>query len=168
MSIEDRQLDIETNLIDLGPESWREQIRQISVANGFFEELGDEHYAGFLEAGNNLFVTFENAQRVRETAFAAEPRGYAYARHDGWSHLAIFSKSVSWFRDEAIYTFFDPKETKRSLGRYAILSLIDYAKKKRLPSVYLGYWIKSSPKMRYKAEYRPLEILIDDRWLRVM
>lgn len=68
----------------------------------------------------------------------------------------------------AIYTFFDPKEAKRSLGRYVILSLINYAKKKHLPSVYLGYWIKSSPKMRYKAEYRPLEILIDDRWLRVM
>ena len=107
MSFEDRQLDIETNLIDLGPESWREQIRQISRANGFFEELGSDHYAGFLEAGNNLFVTFENAQRVRNTAFAAEPRGYAYARHDGWSHLAVFSKGVSWFRDPALYAFFD-------------------------------------------------------------
>ena len=105
--MEDRQLDIETNLVDVGPESWREQIRQISMANGFFEELGNDHYAGFLEAGNNLFVTFENAQRVRETAYDAEPRGYAYARHDGWSHLALFSKGVSWFRDEAIYQFFD-------------------------------------------------------------
>ncbi len=107
MSIEDRQLDIETNLRDLGPESWLEQIRQISMTNGFFEELGRDHYAGFLEAGNNLLVTFENAQRVRESAYDAEPRGYAYARHDGWSHLALFSKGVSWFRDAAIYAFFD-------------------------------------------------------------
>ena len=68
----------------------------------------------------------------------------------------------------AIYTYFDPFATKRSLGRLAILSLINIAKKKHLPAVYLGYWIKSSPKMRYKSEYRPLEILIDDRWLRVM
>ena len=105
--MEDRQLDIETSLVDLGPESWREQIRQISMANGFFEELGRDHYAGFLEAGNNLLVTFENAQRVRDTAFAAEPRGYAYARHDGWSHLALFSTGVSWFRDQAVYEFFD-------------------------------------------------------------
>lgn len=107
MSMEDRQLDIETNLIDLGPESWREQIRQISMANGFFEELGKDHYAGFLEAGNNLFVTFENTTRVREAAYDAEPRGYAYARHDGWSHLALFSERTSWFRDPAIYAFFD-------------------------------------------------------------
>jgi len=68
----------------------------------------------------------------------------------------------------AIYTYFDPHESKRSLGRFAILTLINIAKKKNLPAVYLGYWIKSSDKMRYKSEYRPLEILIDDRWLRVM
>jgi hypothetical protein len=105
--MEDRQLDIETDLIDLGPESWREQIRQISVANGFFEDLGRDHYAGFLKAGDNLFVTFENAARVRNFAYGAEPRGYAYARHDGWSHLALFSQGTSWFRDEAIYAFFD-------------------------------------------------------------
>ncbi|SFS13458.1 hypothetical protein [Yoonia litorea] len=107
MSIEDRQLDIETNLVDLGPESWMAQIRQISMANGFFEDLGKEHAAGFLEAGNNLFVTFENVDRVREFAYAAEPRGFAYARHDGWSHLALYSKGTSWFRDPAIYAFFD-------------------------------------------------------------
>ena len=68
----------------------------------------------------------------------------------------------------AIYTYFDPSETQRSLGRFVILSLIKLAKKKNLPCVYLGYWIKSSEKMRYKSEYRPLEILIDDRWLRVL
>lgn len=107
VSMEDRQLDIETSLVNLGPESWREQIRQISRTHGFFEELGRDHYAGFLEAGNSLFVTFENAKRVREFAYNAEPRGYAYARHDGWSHLALYSHDQSWFRDKAIYAFFD-------------------------------------------------------------
>lgn len=105
--MEDRQLAIETSLIDLGPASWREQIRQISRANGFFKDLGKDHFAGFLRAGRNLFVTFENAQRVRDIAYNAEPRGYAYSRHDGWSHLAIFSSDTSWFRDPAVYAFFD-------------------------------------------------------------
>lgn len=68
----------------------------------------------------------------------------------------------------AIYTYFDPNDSHRSLGRFVILSLIKLAKAKQLPAVYLGYWIKASDKMRYKSEYRPLEILIDDRWLRVL
>ena len=103
----DFQLQIQTSLNGLGPASWREQISQICKLNGFFEELGSDHYAGFLEAGNCLFVTFENAPQVRETAYDAEPRGFAYARHEGWSHLGLYSEKRSWYRDPAIFAFFD-------------------------------------------------------------
>ena len=103
----DFQLRIETSLSDLGPEGWREQVSDICARNGFFEKLGPDHFAGFLEAGNCLLVTFENAETVRENGYDAEPRGFAYARHDGWSHLGIFSETRSWYRDPKIYAFFD-------------------------------------------------------------
>lgn len=67
----------------------------------------------------------------------------------------------------AVYTYFDPNEDKRSLGTLAILFLIQVAKAKQLPSVYLGYWIKESSKMCYKSKFRPLEIQHEGRWLRV-
>lgn len=65
----------------------------------------------------------------------------------------------------AVYTFYDPLEEKRSLGTFAILWQLAEAKRLGLSHVYLGYWIRDSRKMRYKIEFRPLELLIRQRWL---
>ncbi|PRB81582.1 arginyltransferase [Pseudomonas sp. MYb185] len=67
----------------------------------------------------------------------------------------------------AVYTFFDPDESRRSLGRYAILWQIEEARRASLPAIYLGYWIRNCRKMSYKTEYRPLEMLVNQRWIRV-
>lgn len=64
----------------------------------------------------------------------------------------------------AVYTFFDPDHTARSLGVYAVLWQIDEARRLGLQWVYLGYWIKESPKMRYKSQYHPLEVYRDGYW----
>jgi arginine-tRNA-protein transferase len=65
----------------------------------------------------------------------------------------------------AVYTFYDPDEERRSLGRFAILWQIDEAARLGLADLYLGYWIKNCRKMNYKTEYRPLELLINQRWV---
>jgi len=64
----------------------------------------------------------------------------------------------------AIYTFFDPAASSRSLGGFAILWQIEKAKEMGLEHVYLGYWIRECQKMSYKSEYRPLELYINNRW----
>ncbi|MGB3595776.1 arginyltransferase [Pseudomonas neustonica] len=67
----------------------------------------------------------------------------------------------------AVYTFFDPQEHKRSLGRFAILWQIQHTRDLEMDSVYLGYWIKDCRKMNYKTEYRPIEMLVNQRWVRL-
>ncbi|MEY3202457.1 MAG: hypothetical protein RIR70_2007 [Pseudomonadota bacterium] len=67
----------------------------------------------------------------------------------------------------SVYTFFDPAYASRSLGSYGVLWQINQARLLGLPFVYLGYWIRDSRKMRYKAAYQPLEGRIDGQW-RVM
>ncbi len=64
----------------------------------------------------------------------------------------------------AIYTYYDPEEEHRGLGKYAILWQIELARKMNLPYLYLGYWIKECDKMAYKTEYRPVELYINNRW----
>lgn len=57
-----------------------------------------------------------------------------------------------------VYSFFDPDLAHRSLGTFLILDHIAQVRSAHLDYVYLGYWVKDSPKMAYKAQYRPLEV----------
>ena len=66
----------------------------------------------------------------------------------------------------AVYTFFDPDLSSRSLGTYAILRQIAHARSLGLPYLYLGYWIRESRKMAYKINFRPIELCIGGRWQR--
>lgn len=67
----------------------------------------------------------------------------------------------------AVYTFFDPEESRRSLGSYAILWQIAEAERQGLDWVYLGYWIEACMKMVYKANFRPHQLFTAGRWLSI-
>jgi arginyl-tRNA--protein-N-Asp/Glu arginylyltransferase len=66
----------------------------------------------------------------------------------------------------AVYTFFDPADSARSLGTYAVLQQIAAAQKQGREHVYLGYWVAESRKMDYKKNFRPLELLRGEVWTR--
>lgn len=63
-----------------------------------------------------------------------------------------------------VYTFYEP-DPKSSFGCYGILWHIAQAKTLDLPHVYLGYWVKESQKMKYKANFRPSEFLVAGQWV---
>lgn len=89
---------------------------------------------------------------------------YLELRHGG----KLIGVAVSDRLDQglsAIYTFFDPEEDSRSLGVLAVLRQIELASTLGLPYVYLGYWIRECDKMRYKSQYRPLQMFINNNWL---
>ena len=62
----------------------------------------------------------------------------------------------------AIYGYYDPAERARSPGTFNILSLIASARERRLPHVYLGYYVAGCRSMEYKRTYRPNEVLRPD------
>ena len=64
----------------------------------------------------------------------------------------------------SVYTFFDPDVAGASFGTYNILWQLRRCIALGLPYLYLGYWIKQSRKMEYKAKFRPLQGLIAGQW----
>jgi len=55
----------------------------------------------------------------------------------------------------AIYFFWEPQLRERGLGTWNVLCLIDSARARKLPYVYLGYHVEGSPSMAYKPTFRP-------------
>ncbi|MGO4705411.1 arginyltransferase [Microvirga sp. 2MCAF38] len=66
-----------------------------------------------------------------------------------------------------VYSFYDPSMNERSLGTFMILDHIRRARTMGLPYLYLGYWVDGSPKMGYKARFKPQERLLPNGWVRV-
>ncbi|NBO96096.1 MAG: arginyltransferase, partial [Betaproteobacteria bacterium] len=64
----------------------------------------------------------------------------------------------------SVYTFYDASVERAKFGIYNILWQIRWAQKCGLPYLYLGYWIRESPKMSYKSDFQPMQGLIQGRW----
>ena len=64
----------------------------------------------------------------------------------------------------AVYTYYEPELSKRSLGVFGVLTLIEECQRLGLEWLYLGYWIEECDKMRYKDSFRPLHAYLNGSW----
>ena len=101
------------------------------------------------------------AESFVENPFPAEEWCYYSAgRLIGVGYVDVLPNALS-----AIYFYYDPDERCRSLGTYNVLRVIDAAAARRLPHVYLGYYVDGCRSLEYKARFRPNEVLgPDGKW----
>ncbi|MFO0844895.1 MAG: arginyltransferase [Gemmataceae bacterium] len=62
----------------------------------------------------------------------------------------------------AIYFYHDPGERDRGLGTWNVLCLIEEARRRGLPYLYLGYYVAGCRSMEYKTRFVPNEVRGDD------
>ncbi|MGR3715030.1 MAG: phosphoadenosine phosphosulfate reductase [Shimia sp.] len=86
---------------------WRANLEKVGAAEGFYEALGDQHTALFVERGKTLIVTFENLDHVYERGDDRMPWGYDFVTSRGWSMLGLMAHDWTWYRDDAVHDFFD-------------------------------------------------------------
>ena len=129
---------------------------------GLFRRYLDARHAdggmAEMDAGEFAAMIEETPVRTRVVEYhdVAAPRGR--------SLRAACLTDVTGDGLSMVYSFFDPDAPQRSLGAYMILDHIEIAREAGLPYVYLGYWVPGSPKMDYKAAFRPFEVYLRGRW----
>ncbi|TWT54418.1 arginyl-tRNA-protein transferase [Rubripirellula amarantea] len=65
----------------------------------------------------------------------------------------------------AVYTHFNPDYHRYSLGTYAILKQIEWARRNQKNFVYLGMYVANNAHLNYKARFMPQERLVDGEWI---
>ncbi len=59
----------------------------------------------------------------------------------------------------SIYFFHDPMWREKGPGVFSVLNQLQFAQRRGLKYLFLGYWIEQCPSMAYKSQYRPHQIL---------
>ncbi|MBL4743031.1 MAG: arginyltransferase [Cycloclasticus sp.] len=111
---------------------------------GSMESFGEKEYQAFLCQSLGNGVIYET--RLNDKLLAI-------------SVTDVFSNALS-----AVYTFFDPEYSARSLGTNSVLRQIDAAQNGNKEHLYLGYYVEQSKKMSYKTNFKPIEMLVEGRW----
>ena len=92
---------------DLSESEWFARLEEIGEEAGYFRRLGQSHAAFFVDESPTLVVTFETVTSIRDHQPGQLPLGYHVAKGRGWSHLCLIARSNTWYRDPAVYAFFD-------------------------------------------------------------
>ncbi|MGR3493143.1 MAG: phosphoadenosine phosphosulfate reductase, partial [Shimia sp.] len=95
------------DLSDLDRDKWLMGLKTFVEAQGEWRPLSRNHLAASMGDGDTLFVTFEDATSVREDRDLGMPYGMSVAAELGGAALCILCDKPGWFRDEALYAFFD-------------------------------------------------------------
>lgn len=80
---------------------------ELDEDGGAFAALGRDHAAFYDDAGDTLLVSFEQVAGIRARQPDHRPMGFTLARAQGWSSLCLIAMKPSWFRDPALYDYFD-------------------------------------------------------------
>jgi arginine-tRNA-protein transferase len=87
-------------------------------------------------------------------------------REESGNLIAVGICDVSRRALSSVYFYFDPQESRRSLGTFGALYELEFARAKQIEYYYLGYWIEGCDTMHYKVRFRPYELLGNDgNWL---
>lgn len=87
--------------------AWYARMETVGAEQGRFERIGANHAALFIDQASTLLVTFECADTIRNTRLDQMPLAATLVDEAGWSQLTLIAEGDTWFREPAVFAFFD-------------------------------------------------------------
>lgn len=94
----------------------------------------------------------------------AETFEITYSLEDRLVGAAIVDRAADAL--SAVYCYYDPSETRLSIGTYSILKQLDLCRRWGLRYLYLGLYVEGCATMAYKPRFLPHERLVEGAWQR--
>lgn len=154
---------------------WRRRHRRCWRANA--DLRGQEGPVEFSEEAFELYQRYQQERHAGGPMLAIDETDYLSFMEADWAD----NRMVEFFLEgrrvavmvmdglgdglSAVYSFYEPQLSRRALGRFTVLWLIEQARQRHLPYVYLGYWIPGCRKMAYKTDFLPIELRLGNRWV---
>lgn len=103
---------------------WYAEIFPAGPSDGFFHKFGD-HAASFVDRGaHQLVVSFDNLSDAGYPYYDIEPWAGKFVHDQGWSHLGIYARGPSWYRDARLIAFLEGLRDDGFFRRFERVSLI--------------------------------------------
>uniref|UniRef100_A0A1I7XGQ3 arginyltransferase n=1 Tax=Heterorhabditis bacteriophora TaxID=37862 RepID=A0A1I7XGQ3_HETBA len=157
----------------------REKVKLVKTGNEEFNERADESYLLYVKYQNTVHNDKDSSKAgykrflVDSPLFNDDNSGIlpAFGSYHQWYILdgRLIAVGVVDILPRCVsskYLFYDPEYSFLSLGTYTALREIEFTRElhKQRPELkyyYMGYYIDTCPKMRYKGSFRPSELLCD-------
>jgi arginine-tRNA-protein transferase len=152
------EITVETEPASFSQEKYELYKRyQITVHNDKEEELSEKGFTRFLVESPLV----DNRKPKADLSSSAGLRYGSYhqlyrlqGRLVAVGVLDLVSSGLS-----SVYCFYDVEHRDLVLGKYTALKEIEFCQQNRLSYYYMGFYIHSCEKMRYKGEFHPSELL---------
>ncbi|PJZ70099.1 arginyltransferase [Leptospira perolatii] len=109
--------------------------------------------------GSYGYSEMELEQAMRGQMYEGSENSKELRLYLGQSLVGLILLDVGKETLSAVYSFFDPDETDRSLGNFLILRSIVWGQEMGYNEFHLGLYLPNHPKMDYKGRWKPAEIL---------
>lgn len=141
---------------------------------GLYQKYWQRHNPGKTISRQNALselASFSGCVNEFEGDAILEKKHYSGTKNfDYYLDEKLVAVSVLDFALDSIssnYFYYDisPQILKRSIGTFSIINEILWTAEHGYDYYYLGYWIEGHPKMNYKANFFPHELLVNGEWI---